>query len=99
MRLDDLMNKTESELKALTKADIIKAIVDGAWSYNRSKEELKELQAFKLKAKEPINQIKNTLIGFTGYDVELNEYTKKPELDSVDVNFLIGMTMRMIGSN
>ena len=93
MELNELFKKSEKELNALKKADIIKCIKDKAWHYRNVKENNESLRKDIQIAKAPYDQAKQMLIGATGYEVELDDYSKKPKLETVDLCFLIGLLL------
>lgn len=93
MNLTELFNKSEAELKKINKDDIIKSIISNKYTHEYNERRIKELDAELKLSKAPYDQAKHLLLGATGYDASLNEYTKKPDLNDIDLCFLVGLLL------
>lgn len=96
MFLSELLNKTEKELKAIKKEDMIKCLIAYKWQYTNQEDSIKNLKKDLELSKKPYDQAKMMLIGATGFEVELDEYSKKPNLENVDLCFLIGVLLSKV---
>lgn len=93
MYIDELFKKTAKELNTISKADLIKEIVNNASSNQHRENRIETLQAEIKVAKAPYEQAKMMLIGATGFEPEIDEYSKKPRIEDVDLCFLIGLLL------
>jgi hypothetical protein len=93
MHLDDLFKLTEKELNALRKDELVNAIKSNNWHYNNQRNRIVELEKEVNALKAPYDQAKQILIAVTGYKVEIDEYSKKPMLETVDLCYLIGLSL------
>lgn len=93
MELNELFSKNEKQLKAMKKDDLVKVILDKGWYYRHDQDNLKSLCKDLELSKKPYDQAKQMLLGATGYEPPIDEYSKKAKLDDVDLCFLIGLLL------
>lgn len=93
MDIDKLLELSKEELNRLTKDTIISTIIKDAWRVNSRKQTVENLQKELTASKAPYNQAKLMLVGLTGFEVELDEWTKQPNIDKVDLCQLIGVAL------
>lgn len=93
MDIDKLLNLSKEELNKLTKDTIVSTIAENAWRVNSRERTVEDLQKQLAANKAPYNQAKLMLVGLTGFKVELDEWTKQPNIDKVDLCQLIGVAL------
>lgn len=90
MNLGTLFAKTDKELNSMKKEDIVKAIVSNKWLVDSQNSQIERLNKEVEMLKAPYNQAKQIVCGAAGLDVPIDEYSKKPLLDQVDLCYAIG---------
>ena len=91
--LDKLFKSDKKELNKISKSELVESIIKNAWYWQHQREQVEKLNDQLKLSKAPYDQAKLMLIGATGYAVDIDEYSKKPNLESVDLCFLIGLLL------
>lgn len=91
MYLSDLLNKSEKDLKSISKADIIKCLLSSKWQYTNLESQVKDLENKLKVAEAPYDQAKLLLCGAANIKIEpTSEYDSTPNLKEIDLCYLIG---------
>lgn len=94
MHLNDLFKLDEKGLNRLSKDEIIKSIITYKYHYTTLNTTVENLKSQVGALAAPYDQLKELLISITDYPVEVDDYTKKPILDRVSLNTLIGCLLK-----
>ena len=94
MLLSELVKLDAKKLNAMKKEDIVKSIIGYGFQYTSMEKELFEAKKEIARQKAPYDQVKLLALGALNITPELDEYSKKPILESYDLCYLIGQLVR-----
>jgi hypothetical protein len=94
MLLSELVKLDTKKLNAMKKEDIVKSITGYGFQYTNMEKELAEAKKEIARQKAPYDQVKLLALGALNITPELDEYSKKPILESYDLCYLIGQLVR-----
>ena len=94
MLLSDLVKLDTKKLNAMKKEEIVKTITGYAFQYTSMEKDLLEAKKNLANQKAPYDQVKLLALGALDIQPELDEYSKKPILESYDLCYLIGQLVR-----
>lgn len=93
MSLETLFSKTEKELGAMKKADIVTMINDARMYHYSKKQLIDGLQAEVKSLKAPYDQAKLIVCGAAGIEVPKCEYSGSVQVDKIDLCHAIGLLL------
>ena len=99
MHLSDLFKLDEKGLNKLSKDEIIKSIITYKYQYTSLTKSVEDLKNQVNVLTAPYDQLKVLLISVTDYPVEVDDYYKKPKLDTVSLNTLVGCLLKGRNAN
>jgi hypothetical protein len=94
MLLSELIKLDTKKLNSIKKEDIVKSITGYAFQYTSMEKELCEARKEIARQKAPYDQVKLLALGALNITPEIDEYSKKPILETYDLCYLIGQLVR-----